>query len=185
MRAAFETTQQNLPLAKLYFVDESGVKVGMARTHARTLRGTRAVDRQPKKKGENITIVGAMGLVGMVAAMVLKGGMKKPNFIDFMRDQLLPRIPRGGIVVLDNLRSHHAKEVIALSAAHGVRLVFTPPYSPEYNPIEKAWSKLKAWLRKARTRTFDALVAATQSGIERITRQDVLGWSKHSGYVTP
>lgn len=174
-----------MPVAKLYFVDESGVKIGMARTHARAPRGKRAEDRQPKRQGENITIIGAMGLVGIVAATILEGGMTKPDFIDFMRDDLLPRIPRGAIVVLDNLRSHHSKEVVELAAKHGVRLVFIPPYSPEYNPIEKGWSKLKAWLRKARAATVDALVAAIESGVERITRQDVLGWAKHSGYVVP
>lgn len=185
IRTTFEKAQPDLPLEKLYFLDESGVKIGMARTHARAPRGTRAEDRQPKKKGENFTLIGAMGLVGIVATTVLRGGMTKPDFINFMRDELLPRLPRGAIVVLDNLRSHHAKEVVELATAHGVRLVFIPPYSPEYNPIEKAWSKLKAWLRKMRARTLATLMTAIESGVERITQQDVLGWSKHSGYETP
>lgn len=166
----------------LVFLDESGVRIGMARTHARSPRGTRAIDYQPKARGQNMTIIGALGTEGMVAAEVMEGGMKKVDFLQFF-EQLLPLLKPGQAVVMDNLRSHHAVEVKAMAAAHDVVLIYLPPYSPEFNPIEESWSKLKAWLRKLRARTVEALFSAIESGLDRITPADVLGWTRHSGYA--
>jgi len=170
-----------LKVEDLVFLDESGVRIGMARTHARSARGTRAVDYQPKARGKNMTIIGALGVEGMLTAEVMEGGMKKGDFLRFF-EQLLPMLKPGQAVIMDNLRSHHADEIKALAAAHKVVLIYLPPYSPEFNPIEEAWSKLKAWLRKLRARTVEALFGAVGSGLERITPTDVIGWARHSGY---
>lgn len=170
-----------MDLEALVFIDESSVRVGMARTHARSPCGTRAVDYQPKARGKNMTIIGALGVQGMLAAEVMEGGMKKADFIRFFQ-HLLPLVKAGQAVILDNLRSHHADEIKALARTHKVALVYLPPYSPDFNPIEEAWSKLKAWIRKLRARTVDALFNAVESGLERITPADVRGWAMHSGY---
>lgn len=168
----------------LVFIDESSVRLGMARTHGRSRRGTRVVDSQPKARGNNMTIVGALGAEGMLLAELLKGGMKKPDFIAFF-EKLMSQMNPGQAVILDNLRSHHAVEIKALAKAHKVALIFIPPYSPDLNPIEEGWSKLKAWLRKMRARTIETLHAALESGLDRITRSDFLGWATHSGYPQP
>jgi len=136
---------------------------------------------EPKQRAKNITIIGALGVQGFLLADLVEGGMKKSHFIAFMM-ALLALLKPGQAVVLDNLRSHHAKEVKALAAAAGIYLIYLPPYSPDLNPIEEAWSKFKAWLRKIRARTIDALESGVESGLDRITRQDVLGWSTHAGY---
>ena len=168
-------------LQDLVFVDESGVRVGMARSHARSLRGPRSVDYQPRARGRNMTIIGALGVEGMLTAEVLEGGMKKADFVRFF-EHLLPLLKAGQAVIMDKLRSHHDDEIKALAAAHQVALIYLPPYSPDFNPIEEGWSKLKAWLRKLRARTIDALFSAVESGLDRITPTDVLGWARHSGY---
>lgn len=163
------------------FADETGVNLAMARSHARCAKGQRAVVYEPKQRAKNITVIGAMGSQGMILAEVLAGGMKKPNFIAFAIS-LFALLKPGQVVVLDNLRSHHADEVKTAATAAGIRLVYLPPYSPEFNPIEEAWSKFKAWLRKMRARSVDALRRAVEHGLDLITPADVRGWTQHSGY---
>lgn len=168
-------------VSDLVYADETGVNLSMARTHARCARGERAVAYAPKRRAKNITVIGAMGIQGMILAEVLVGGMKKPNFIAFAT-ALFALLKPGQVVVLDNLRSHHAEEVKAAAAAAKVRLVYLPPYSPEFNPIEEAWSKFKSWLRKMKARSADALKSAVEHGLDLITPSDVRGWTKHAGY---
>lgn len=170
-------------MSKLVFVDESGINLAMARTHARSPRGTRATAYEPKQRAKNHTIMGAMGAEGMLLAEVIDRGMKKPDFIVFMTS-LFALLEPGQAVVLDNLRSHHAAEIKALAKAAKVPLIYLPPYSPDLNPIEEAWSKFKAWLRKSRARVADALKSAVDGALDRITPKDVLGWTKHAGYRT-
>ena len=153
----------------------------MTRTHARSLRGVRAIAYEPKQRAKNHTLMGAMGAEGMLLAEVIDRGMKKPDFIAFMTS-LLVRLEPGQAVVLDNLRSHHAAEVKELAKAAKVELIYLPPYSPDLNPIEEAWSKFKAWLRKCRARAAEAFKSAVEEGLDRITPQDVLRWTKHAGY---
>ena len=97
---------------------------------------------------------------------------------------LLATLKAGQIIVLDNLRIHHAAEIKAMAKAAGVYLLFTPPYSPEFNPIEEAWSKFKGVLRKLRARTVEALKTAVETGLEHIKAKDALGWTRHAGYPT-
>lgn len=167
----------------MVFVDESGINLAMSRTHARAPKGERAVVFEPKQRSKNLTIIGALGAFGMHMAEVISGGMKKPHFIAFMT-ALLATLKPGQIVVLDNLRIHHAAEIKAMAKAAGVYLLFTPPYSPEFNPIEEAWSKFKGWLRKERARTSAALKSAVEAGLDDIKPTDALGWTRHAGYPT-
>jgi len=168
-------------VADLVFLDQSGVNLAMTRSHARSPRGERAVVFEPKRRANNITVIGALGARGMLQADVLEGGMKKADFVCFLT-ALLATLKPGQRIVLDNLRSHHAVEVKELADKHGVKLIYTPPYSPEFNPIEEAWSKFKAWLRRQKARTMTALESAIESGLKRITPEDVSGWTKHAAY---
>jgi transposase len=154
----------------------------MARSHARTKAGQRAVAKKPAAKGKNITVIGALGVTGLVGVHSLVGGMKKPDFVAYLRNHLFPLMRRGQALVMDNLRSHHSKEVRALADEFGIQLIFTPPYSPEMNPIEEAWSKLKNCLRSMAARTATKVMGAVQAAALAITPKDVLGWVRHAGY---
>jgi transposase len=167
----------------LVFVDETGVNARMMRTHARAPRGQRAVDHQPKARGPNYTVIGALTKDGIIASHMLDGSMRKPEFLRYLSDELLPRLTRGATVILDNLRIHHCQEASDIAEKFGVTLAFIPPYSPALNPIEEAWSKLKAWLRKTRARLTDTLVEAVKNGLTRITSKDAEGWIDHAGYL--
>lgn len=166
----------------MVFLDESGVNTRMMRSHARALRGQRAVDHQPKARGPNYTVIGALTTQGIVASHMLDGSMRTPEFLRYLEEELFPRLNKGTAIVMDNLRIHHCDEARALADAHGFTFVFVPPYSPKFNPIEEAWSKLKAFLRKTRARLTDTLVEAVRTGLGRITSKDARGWIRHAGY---
>ncbi len=164
------------------FLDEAGCNTSMARTHARSPSGERAFAKKPAAKGKNITIMGALGAAGMVAVAAMLGSMTKADFVAFLRDTLFPRMRRGQTLVMDNLRSHHSKEVAELAALCGIHLVFVPAYSPDMNPIEHAWSKIKGFLRSMAARTTKAVLSAIDAAAERVTPSDFTGWSRHCGY---
>lgn len=167
----------------LVFLDESGVNTRMMRSHARAPRGQRAVDHQPKARGTNYTLIGALTLTGIVASHLLDGSMRKAEFLRYLEFELFPKLKKGAVIVMDNLSIHHCEEVKALAEAHGFTLVFVPPYSPAFNPIEEAWSKLKAYLRKVRARLTGTLVDAVRTGLDRISASDAQGWIRHAGYT--
>jgi len=167
---------------ELVFLDESGVNTRMMRSHARAPRGQRAVDHQPKARGTNYTVIGALTTTGIIASHLLDGSMRKPEFLRYLEEELFPRLKKGAAIVMDNLRIHHCEEAQSLATAHGFTFIFVPPYSPKFNPIEEAWSKLKAFLRKTRARLADTLVEAVREGLDRITTKDAHGWIRHAGY---
>lgn len=132
------------------FVDESGVNVGMARLFARAIRGERAVGKMPRSKGENVSIIGALSLNGLIATMSVKGSVDTDVFLTYLNHVLLPQLWSGAIVVMDNLKVHHATAVRSVIESVGARVMFLPPYSPDLSPIELCWSKLKQFLRSQR-----------------------------------
>jgi len=154
----------------------------MARTYARALRGTRAHDKVPRNRGQVITMLGALGQDGLVAMGTVNGGTSGDVFVAWFEQVLVPAIARGTTVVLDNLGAHRDRRVFELAKKHGLRLKFTPPYSPEFNPIELAWSKLKQILRAARARTREELDAAIRLAMSHISRRDAVGWIRHCGF---
>lgn len=182
-RAAFATRQPELKVGDIIFIDECGVKTGMQRTHARAKRGERAFGLKPDRDTKTLSLIGAMGVDGFVASQLLDGPMCKPNFLEFFEQNLLAHLKPGQAVVLDNLNTHHCKEIKALAERHGIILLYTPPYSPQFNPIEEAWSKLKSYLRKQTARTVSTLVAEVAEGIRRITTTNIAGWIRHAGYI--
>jgi transposase len=165
-----------------FFLDEAGCNTSMARTHARSRAGKRALAKKPAAKGTNVTMIGALGPAGMVALRAMDGPMLKADFVAFLRDDLFPRMSSGQAVVMDNLRAHHCKEVKSLAESLGILLVFIPAYSPDFNPIEHAWSKIKGALRSAAARTKAALLDAIRAASASVTAADSTGWSRHCGY---
>jgi transposase len=167
---------------QLVFVDEAGARIDMTRTHGRAPQGLRLVQAVPRNRGRVTTILGALSTVGMVAHMTVDGGTRGEVFERFVLEHLVPVLQPGQVVVWDNLAAHKQRSVRQAIEAKGGQVVFLPPYSPEFNPIEEAWSKLKTLLRKSAARTRQALDEAITAAISRITAADAHGWFGHSGY---
>jgi transposase len=157
----------------------------MTRTHARTPAGERAVDAVPKNWGDNVTVTAALTLDGIVAPMMLQGAMNARAFEAYVEQCLAPELRPGDVVVLDKLSAHKIVRARELIEACGARLVYLPSYSPDFNPIEHAWSKLKALLRKRGARTLRKLRNALRWALLEITACDAHGWMSHCGFRVP
>ena len=159
-RQAWFDGQLDLDPERLVFIDETWASTNMARTHGRALRGQRLRAPVPFGHWKTTTFVGALRRSGLVAPMVLDGPINRDAFEAYVEQILIPDLGPGDVVMMDNLSSHKGPRVRALIEAAGATVRFLPPYSPDFNPIEKAFSKLKAMLRKAAERTVAALWAA-------------------------
>jgi transposase len=182
-RRSYRESAEGFDLRRLKFVDESGVNIAMTRLYGRAPRGERAVGSAPQNYGENVTMLGALSASGLSALMTVSGATDGEVFVTFVREVLAPTLCAGDIVVLDNLGAHRAAAAREAVEARGARLVFLPPYSPDYNPIERCWSKIKTFLRAAKARTREALEAAIKQAIATVTESDAHAWFTHCGYV--
>jgi transposase len=170
-------------LWRLVFVDESGVNIAMTRLYGRAPRGERVTDSAPQNYGENVTMLGALSATGLCALMTVNGATDGAVFAAFVREVLAPTLSEGDIVVLDNLGAHRSEAAREAVEARGARLQFLPPYSPDLNPIERCWSKIKTALRAAKARTREALERAIKQAIATVSESDARAWFKHCGYV--
>lgn len=169
-------------VGRLIFLDEAGVNLAMTRRYARSPRGQRAYSSAPINYGPNVSVLGAIGLRGVVTAMSIDGPIDGAIFRAFVEQFLAPELRPGDVVVMDNLSVHKVTGIEAAIVAAGAELVYLPPYSPDLNPIEACWSKVKAWMRKQAARTRDVLEDALTEAFDRISGHDILGWFKHCGY---
>lgn len=167
---------------RLIFLDETGVNLGMTRLYARALKGKRIVDYVPDVRFQRLSILSAVRLDGTHIPMVFSGALDGDLFIKYVKDFLAPSLSKGDIVIMDNLSSHKVKGVVEPILAQGAEVLYLPPYSPDLNPIELLWSKLKTFLKKRKARTYDTLFDAIKLAFERITPDDISGWFKHVGY---
>jgi transposase len=154
----------------------------MTPSYGRAPRGQRVLDHKPANWGENISIVGAIRCDRVLAHQTFDGAVNGPKFVSFVRNRLCPRLYPGDVVILDNLRPHHAPDVRTLVEATGAHLMFLPPYSPDFSPIEPCWSFLKQWLRKLKERVPERLKAAIVRGLQRVTTAHLSAWFAHCGY---
>lgn len=182
-RAAWAAAAPALCPGDLVFVDESGVATNMARLYGRAPRGQRARGAVPHGRWERLTILGGLSLGGLTACLAVEGAADTAVMVAFVRHALVPTLRPGQTVVLDNLSVHRAAAVRRLIEAAGCRLLFLPPYSPDLNPIEQAWSKLKGLLRSAGARTVEALHAALADVVDAVTPGDAAGYFRHAGYA--
>jgi transposase len=182
-RHDWEQSLPGLDVEDLIFLDESAVNTAMVRARGRCARGERLVTSAPAGLWQTSTLVAAVALDdGVVAPMVIDGPLNGESFAQYVESTLAPALRPGRIVVMDNLPVHKGKRVADAIAACGCTLVFLPPYSPDLNPIEHVWSKVKALLRAAAARTFDAVVAAAGDALRAITPADCDGYFSHCGY---
>ncbi len=165
------------------WVDECGAHTSMARLRARAPRGERAFGSVPRNRGKNTVLIASMTLEGaMGECMAVEGSTKAFVFEAYVEGFLAPSLRPGQVVVMDNLGAHKTDRVRKLIEDRGCELWFLPAYSPDLNPIEEAFSKVKARLRKAAARTREALVEAMGEALSAVTPRDAAGWFAHCGY---
>jgi transposase len=182
-RAAWTIEQLGWKASQLVFIDESGVRTNMARQYGRALRGRRLVDYVPHGHWKTTTFVAALRHEGWTAPMVLDGAMNGQAFLAYVRQVLVPTLHRGDVVILDNLSSHKQVGVRDAIEACGASVVYLPPYSPDLNPIELAFSKLKSLLRAAGKRTVDDLWSCLGQLLDRFAPHECHNYFHHCGYA--
>lgn len=170
-------------LHHLKFLDEFGAHLGMTRRYGRAAPGKRVSEATPGFSGSHYTVVALMGLDGTAAPLIFEGAMNTRVFESYVEQMLVPTLCTGDCVVMDNLSSHKSEKVRQLIEARGARLIFLPPYSPDLNPIEKCWSKIKTALRAAKARTFESLVTALAKALDSVSLADIQSWFAHCGYA--
>jgi transposase len=170
---------------KLLFVDEMGTNTSLSPRYAYSPKGKRAYAQVPRNRGANTTLLASMSLEGMGPCLAVEGATTTTVFETYVEKILAPSLRGGQIVVLDNLGAHKSERVRELIEARGCQLLFLPPYSPDFNPIEEAFSKIKGALRKAGARTREALIEALGVAISAVTTRDARGFFEHSGYCLP
>ncbi len=181
-REAWRAQAQTLDASKLIFIDECGSNIALTRLYARSLKGKRAYSAIPRNRRANITLLASLSLQGMGEAFILEGTADAAAFEIYMEQILAPSLQAGHIVVMDNLSTHAGERVRQIIEARGCQLLFLPSYSPDLSPIEEAFSKLKAFLRRVGARTPETLQEAIGQAILTITEQDAHGWFGHCGY---
>jgi len=174
-----------LSVGQLVFLDETGTNTAMTPRYGWAPSGVRAMGSAPRNHGPNVTLVTTMSLAGLGPAMVIDGPMTRLAFEAYLVQVLVPTLRPGQILVLDNLSAHTSQRTRTLIEAAGCTLRFLPPYSPDFSPIEWAFSKLKTWLRQAAARTSEALDAAIVAGLDQISPADARGWFTGCGYDVP
>jgi transposase len=182
LRVEYWTAIGEVKLEDLVFLDETGVNLAMARLYGRAAKGTRAYGKRPDKRGKNVTLIGALAMSGFLAPVTFPGWTDTQAFISYVEQVLVPELWTGACVVMDNLPAHKVAAVREIIEAAGAKLVYLSPYSPDFNPIENCWSKLKGFLRAASPRTYEALDSAISKAIATITSQDIIGWFTHCCY---
>ena len=170
--------------ARFRFIDESGAKTNMVRSHGRCPRGQRLLSKAPAGHWQTTTMIAAIGLEGVQAPFALEGAVDAEAFAVYVERVLLPALHGGEIVVLDNLACHKHPHIRELIESVGAEVWYLPPYSPDFNPIEEMWSKIKQILRSLAARTFEGLIEAIGIAVKQVSRQDLAGWFIHCGYAT-
>ena len=169
----------------LKFIDESGVHLGLTRLCGRAAPGARVAEATPGYSGKHYTLIAALGLTEVTATWLLEEAMTGEAFDMYATQVLAPTLRAGDVVLIDNLNVHKSETARHAIEARGARLEFLPPYSPDLNPIEKCWAKIKAVLRRLKARTFDELVNALDVAFQAITPDDARAWFAHCGYFSP
>jgi transposase len=184
-RTAWRAAVAHLDPEQLIFVDESGSNSSLTRLYGWAPHDQRAAGSVPRNHGKNTTLVAALTPNGLQGPWLIEGAMTTETFAWYITEQLAPTLQPGQIVVLDNLSVHKAASIRQAIAARGCQLLFLPPYLPDFTPIEQAFSKLKAVLRRLGARTTEALWEAMRVAVETITRADASAWFAHAGYDLP
>jgi len=181
-RDAWQTNQPAFDLDRLVFVDETWATTNMTRCYGRAPIGQRLVEAVPHGHWKTTTLIAALRVEGLTAPMVIDGAVNGDLFVAYVEQVLVPTLRPGDVVVMDNLSSHKRSQVRQLLEGAGCRLEYLPPYSPDFNPIELAFAKLKALLRKAGKRTVDALWEFLGQALDTFAPAECHNYFRHCGY---
>ena len=173
-----------LPVDKLVFLDESGVNIDMVRRYGRAKNKNRVNDYAPVNTPKKTTLVSSVRLDGTQAYEFFQGSLNGKNFLSYVKNTLIPTLKKGDIVVMDNLSCHKVKGVKEAIEEAGASVLYFPPYSPDFNPIEMMWSKIKALLRNWKTDTPELLHSVIPDAFSSISVSDISGWFTASGYCS-
>jgi len=184
-RAAWQEQTKQLPTQDLVIIDETGSRINMTPLYAYAPRGKRAIGTVPRNYGANLTLIASLSVQGIGEAMLLDGSTDAAAFEMYIEHILAPSLRKGQIVILDNLSIHLGPRIKQAIEGRSCQLLFLPAYSPDFSPIEGAFSKLKAILRRVGARTREALQDAIIQALPSITPADALGWFRHCGYSAP
>lgn len=174
---------EELEVDDLVFLDESGINIQMARNYGYAPVGQRLFAFKSGQYAKNYTVLGALTAEGMGALMTVNGGTSIEVFHAFVEQVLLPTLRPGQTVVMDNLAAHKHPSIKKLLSEHGVDVLYTPPYSPQWNPIELAWSKIKTYLRSFAARSLEALQSALVDAADLVTPTDAIHWIQSCGHT--
>jgi transposase len=183
-RAAWHEQTRGIDPARFVWIDETGSHLGMTRRYSRAPRGQRAYGTAPSSRGKNRTLITALTLEGIGPGLLLDEAIDSVTFDGYVLHQLAPTLTPGQIVVADNLTVHYSERARAAIEARGAHLWYLPPYSPDLNPIEEAFSKVKTFLPSTQPRTLEQHSTAIWAALRTITPQDAAGWFAHAGYGT-
>jgi transposase len=184
-RSAWREAVAQLDPEQLVFVDESGTNIALTRVYGWAPHEQRATGSVPRNHGTNTTLVAALAPDGLHEPWLIEGAMDTDSFAWYIAEQLAPTLRPGQVVVVDNLSAHKADRIRQAIEARHCHLLFLPPYSPDFTPIEQAFSKIKALLRGLGARSKETLQEAVRLAIEAITRHDAAAWFAHAGYALP
>ena len=182
-RRVFQKEVAELDVKRFKFLDESSVHMSLTRWSGRAAPEQRVVDSTPQPSGPQTTTLAVIGWTGITAPLVLSGAVNGTVFYGYIQQCVVPTLQPGDILCMDNLSAHKVTGVEELIQACGAHLIYLPPYSPDFNPIELAWSKVKTILRRLKARNFPDLIEALKQALLAITPQDIHAWFAHCGYA--
>ena len=180
-RAAFREKIAQVPAENLVFLDESGFHLAMYLAYGWSPSGERLCEEIPFQRGKNFSVLGAFDLLGMVSTFQKEGSIKRIDLESFLEHDLFPRLEEGAVLVLDNARSHHGGRIAEIVEAAGCSLLYLPPYSPDFNPIELAWAWIKRLVRQIGPRDVASRLAAIQSAVASLPSRFGESWFRKAG----
>ena len=181
-RTEWKDYAQKTDVNHMVFLDESGVNINLNRIYGRSIGKTRVVDHAPLNTPSTTTILSSIRADGSHVTITYTGGTSGDRFASYIKDNLIPALHAGDIVIMDNLRSHHVQAVKEAFKNTEIQCQYLPPYSPDLNPIEKMWSKVKSILRKGKVRNVTSLPKAVLDAIKLVSPTDCIHWFKSCGY---
>jgi transposase len=184
IRAAWKVmVARSLDARRLVFVDEMGTNISLSPLYGWAKKGERAQCSVPRNRGKNTTLLSSMSMEGMGPSLAVEGATDSEVFETYVERVLAPTLPKGKVVVMDNLSAHRGERVRELIEHRGCELLYLPPYSPDFNPIEEAFSKIKGLIRKAEARSREGLLEAIGAAISALSAKDARGFFEHCGYL--
>jgi transposase len=184
LRVQFWLQIQGIPAENLIFLDEAGANLSLIRHSARSQKGKRAHGHRPQKRSKNVSIIGAISLKGVLSQYSILGATDGLTFEAYISQKLVPKLWEGACVVMDNCSIHKGGEIEKLIEAAGAKLIYLPPYSPDFSPIENCWSKVKNILRSLGARSYPDLAKAIETAFNQVCLADIYNWFTHCCYCT-